>query len=301
MLWPLFAGVTADPARAKSVIEAHLLDPKRFWGLGLSGAPFSVPSIAYDDPAYDFAQDGYYWQGQVWVMPSYMALVALSRYGYAEEAEELRASLVAMVLGADPGGIHETYDALTGAVGWGSGTGDPKKGGVGEPSVFQFGWSTAFVLEMLLDRHQTWRYLRADEQAFDGYIREAAFIPSREVFYRVSTGTAAVPRVEVKASTGHTLSSAPIYEVRFTDPYQGVGTAPIAVEFPGLVAADWSVQALDAKGVGVQVASGAGKTYVAFTADLKVDHYVVAKRVTLGGSPIPPSSGCSCSVMNLGR
>jgi hypothetical protein len=305
MLWPLFAGITTDFAKAKSVIEEHLLDPAAFWGLGEGGAGFSVPSIAYGDATYDAAQDGYYWQGQVWLLPSYAALVALSRYGYAKEAEDLKAALVSMILKANPGGIHETYDALSGEVGWGSGTGDPQKGGVGEPSVFQFGWSTAFVMEMLLDRHQSSRFLRIDESSFSGYIREAAFIPSREVFYRASAGGASVPRVEIVSDDGAPFAATSKITAKFSDPYLNLSGAPFAVDFPVLPAAEWTLQAIASDGTATAVTSDPDKSYVSFVPvlDAGIDHYTIAKPswLTLDGKPKEQSSGCSCSVVRLDR
>ncbi|MBI5528757.1 MAG: hypothetical protein HY897_20700 [Deltaproteobacteria bacterium] len=302
ILWPLFAGITTDPARAESVIKNHLLDPDAFWGLGKDGARFSVPSIAYGDSAYDSAQDGYYWQGQVWLLPSYAALVALSRYGYAKEAEELKGALVSMILQANPGGIHETYDAQNGEVGWGSGTGDTQKGGVGEPSVFQFGWSTAFVMEMLLDRHQSSRYLRADEASFAGYVREAAFIPSREVFYRIETGGASVPLVEIAAADGGPLASASKLTARFSDPYVNLSGTVSVANLPMLLVSEWAVQSVDANGTATAVAPDPAKEHVSFVPvlDSGVDHYAITRRVVLEGKPKDESSGCSCSVLNSG-
>ena len=75
-----------------------------------------------------------------------MSLVALARTGHAAEAQTLLERLVSMI--AKNGGIFETYDALTGEIGWGA------LGGAGmEQSAFQFGWSSALLSEALLGRY----------------------------------------------------------------------------------------------------------------------------------------------------
>ncbi len=141
MWWPAFVGAVTVPLHATRAVERHLLDPAAFFGR------YPIPSVAYDDPLYDHAQDGYYWQGQIWLVPAYASLVALARTGRREDARVLLERLVAMMGRA--GGIFETYDALTGDVGWGA------TGGAGiETSAFQFGWSSALISQALLGRHE---------------------------------------------------------------------------------------------------------------------------------------------------
>ncbi|HVY63122.1 MAG TPA: trehalase family glycosidase, partial [Planctomycetota bacterium] len=150
--WPLFAGLVRDPARAARVVEGFLLDPAKLFGdPDDPAAPrWPVPTVAYDDPGYDHAEDGYYWRGQVWLIPSYAVLTALHRYGYAREAETLRRRLLRLVAGASDGGIFETYDALTGAIGFGSGS----LSGPGEPACFQIGLSTAVAALVALRAYE---------------------------------------------------------------------------------------------------------------------------------------------------
>ena len=141
MWWPVFTGAVLDAAHARRVVEQHLLDPKEFFGR------YPIPSVAYDDPLYDAAEGGFYWQGEIWWVPAYAALVALSRTGHASDARVLLDRLVAMTAKAG-GGIFENYDALTGEIGWGA------LGGAGvEPSAFQFGWSSALLCQALLGRY----------------------------------------------------------------------------------------------------------------------------------------------------
>ncbi|HJP64756.1 MAG TPA: trehalase family glycosidase, partial [Actinomycetota bacterium] len=142
MWWPVFTGAVADPAHARRAVEDNLLDPKSFFGR------YPIPSVAYDDPLYDHAQGGFYWQGQIWWVPLYASLVALSRTGHERDARALLDRTVSMT--ARSGGIFEAYDALTGEVGWGA------TGGAGvEPSAFQFGWSSALLMEALLGRYRS--------------------------------------------------------------------------------------------------------------------------------------------------
>jgi hypothetical protein len=205
MLWPLFTGAARKPERVARVLE-HLLDPAEFMGAPPK-AP--VPTIAYGEAAYDHAQDGYYWQGQVWLVPLYAALVSLYRYGRADEAAALKERTLAMIAAADPGGIHETYDALTGEIGWGSGTGGPN-GGVGEPSAFQFGWSSALTLAILDDRWQAEAYAMPGQREIAGRLRRVRALDGRDLLRvggrdvpiaRLSAGGAAVDLASAKSFT----------------------------------------------------------------------------------------------------
>lgn len=135
--WLAFASNAVEKAKAKRVIEQHLLNPREFFGT------YPVPTVAYNDPAYNHEGRGKYWQGQIWSIPFYVSLVALERHGYHAEAEILKNRIIAMTL--KHGGLHENYDALTGEVGFAH---RPL------PSVFQFAWTASLVNEMLLDRHR---------------------------------------------------------------------------------------------------------------------------------------------------
>ncbi len=152
LAWPLFAGLARDRRRVARLVEGHLLDPARLFGdPDDRAAPrFPVPSVAYDDPAYNAAADGYYWRGQVWLPPCWAVLVGLERYGYAAEAATLRVRLLRLLAGACEGGLFETYDARTGAIGFGSGS----LSGAGEPACFQIGLTTAIALLVVLKRYE---------------------------------------------------------------------------------------------------------------------------------------------------
>ena len=141
MWWPVATGAVVDPSHAATAVDRHLLDPAAFYGR------YPIPSVAYDDPLYDTAEGGFYWQGQIWLVPAYASLVALTRTGHEQEARTLLDRIVAM-MSSTPGGVFENYDAVTGEVGWGA------LGGAGvEPSAFQFGWSSALISQALLGRY----------------------------------------------------------------------------------------------------------------------------------------------------
>ncbi|MBI5367738.1 MAG: hypothetical protein HZA54_11930 [Planctomycetes bacterium] len=277
MAWPLAMGICRDAARARALCADHLLNPREFFGApGDATQPrYPVPSVAYNDPKYDFAQDGYYWRGQVWLIPSYMTLKALYRYGYESQAATLKARLLDMMAAADPGGIHEAYDAFTGEVGWGSGTGS---GGVGEPSVFQLAFSCSFALEILLDRWQRERFLMPGERRVSGYVETLSLIATGRPFFR-----ARGPGYEVPKSTLAAVGSAPLgadapFTLRLEDPYGNLPSGPIAVAFPTLT--HHQVQAVGPGGTVTIVTTSHPVTGIAFSgsvtgAGLAVSYYRV--------------------------
>ena len=89
------------------------------------------PSVSYKDPNFDPTG---YWRGRTWLNIAYFALKGLKNYGFAELAEEGRATILNFVR-RTPGFICENYNPVTG---------DP----VG---VAHFGWSSAFVIEFILN------------------------------------------------------------------------------------------------------------------------------------------------------
>jgi hypothetical protein len=142
-------------------------------------------------------------------------LTTLYRYGYEEEAEELRQRIFGLV--KDKGGIYETYDPLTGEVGWGS-------GGVGDPSCFQFGWSSALLEEIALHRYQSLREITPDDFEFKGWVKQAHVFGERDekLFYSVDTGEHEVPLVEVKTRDDKPLLESNDMLIRFTDPFDNL-------------------------------------------------------------------------------
>jgi hypothetical protein len=125
-LTPLWAGV-APPERAKRLVEEHVLNPASFWG------EFGVPSLARDERVYNQAKRALLyidvekrrwevsnWQGPVWVVANWQVMHGLMRYGYNAEARELAEKVVGLLARdvEETGGMHENYDAETGAGLW---------------------------------------------------------------------------------------------------------------------------------------------------------------------------------------
>jgi hypothetical protein len=225
VIWPLFAGIVRDRARARRVVEEHLLDPKKlFPDPDDPAAPgFPVPSVALNDPAYDRATDGYYWRGQIWLVPCYAALTAPFRYGYEKEAAALRARVLRLLARASEGGLFETYDPRTGEIGFGSGA----LTGPGEPACFQIGLTTAVALEIALARHERRRYVSPGDRGFEGAVEEARGLESGEVIYRVIEPEDEAPHARVRIAGDGSI------EVLLDDPRRTFGRAEARIEVRG--------------------------------------------------------------------
>ncbi len=101
VFYPLFGGL-ATPARARTLVQDHLLDPDEFWG------EYAIPSVARNDPAFCAAGrkhegvTGYLyfqkhieedaceeWQGAVWPPMNATVYDGLKRYGFDGPAADL--------------------------------------------------------------------------------------------------------------------------------------------------------------------------------------------------------------------
>jgi hypothetical protein len=218
-IWfPAFAGATMDEKKARAVIEKHLLNPAEFFG------QYPIPIVAYNDPSFAREKSG--WYSSIWLVTAYTALEALFKFGYEAEAEELKARLLAMMASQKDGmkGIYETYDPLTGQY-----KTEYSDGGY---ASFQFGWSSAFTLEMILDRYQEERFIFADTQAIQGFIRRAPDFQTREPFYRVAAGRD-VPKVELTSADGKPLLEAASVKLKLTDPFQALPAGNVKVWIKG--------------------------------------------------------------------
>jgi hypothetical protein len=122
---PLYAGVP-DADRARLLLE-HL-EPCE---VAVDGIGRVVASVPPKDPRFESAR---YWRGPVWPMLNWVAHAGLRRYGFVEEAGEIRNALLAL---ARREGFWEHYDALTGD---GGGTED-------------LSWTAALVLDLLDAEH----------------------------------------------------------------------------------------------------------------------------------------------------
>ena len=226
--WPLFAGITRDPQRARTLIEGHLLKRDEFWG-DEQQMPF--PTVAFSDLAYDDAQDGYYWEGQVWMITSYAMIVALYRYGYEAQADEAARRTLDMIRANDPGGIYEAYDAKTGRTGFS--TNGRLWGAPGEPAAFQFGWSCTFVLEMLYQRYQRERFVMPEDTALTGHLAEAQEIRTGQPFFLVDQPGMELPLTRIDCQDGRPLlEGCGQIAARFEDPWGALGDRRFTVRFP---------------------------------------------------------------------
>jgi hypothetical protein len=120
-LAPLYAGVP-DEARASRMLDAA---SRTTIAVGRDGS--AATSLPPNDPRF---APTLYWRGPVWPILNWVLYRGLERYGFAAEAEQIRATLVSL---ADTAGFWEHYDPLTG-IGHG-----------GE----QFAWTAALVLDLV--------------------------------------------------------------------------------------------------------------------------------------------------------
>ena len=120
---PLFAGIPGED-RAGRMVEA-LESPSFCLG---DESVRAVPS--YDRYGFGFSPDRY-WRGPVWVNIDWLLMRGLERYGFDEQADRLRQSIVELI---ENEGFHEYFDPMSGR-GHGSGF---------------FSWTAALFLEVSL-------------------------------------------------------------------------------------------------------------------------------------------------------
>ena len=118
---PLFAGIPT-PERARYMVERLIAS-----SVAVDGAGRVVTSVAPGDANYDPAL---YWRGPVWPMINWVVHAGLRRYGFVEEAREIRNALLELVRRE---GFWEHYNATTGR-------------GQGTEEV---SWTAALVLDLL--------------------------------------------------------------------------------------------------------------------------------------------------------
>jgi hypothetical protein len=132
---PLFAGIPTNE-RALLMLERLMHSAVAIDGLGRV-----VASVAPGDANFDPAL---YWRGPVWPMINWVLHAGLRRYGFTDEAAEIRAALLELVRRE---GFWEHYNAKTGR-------------GQGTEEV---SWTAALVLD-LLNGERDDEGGRADEQ-----------------------------------------------------------------------------------------------------------------------------------------
>ena len=118
---PLFAGIPT-PQRARQLAESLMASMAPIDGIGRV-----VASVAPGDVNFDPAL---YWRGPAWPMINWVVHAGLRRYGFMDEAAEIRRALLELVRRE---GFWEHYNATTGR---GQGT-------------EQVSWTAALVLDLL--------------------------------------------------------------------------------------------------------------------------------------------------------
>jgi hypothetical protein len=118
---PLYAGVPSDD-RARRLVESLTAST-----VALDGVGRAVTSVPPDDERFDPAR---YWRGPVWPMINWVLHAGLRRYGYADEAGQIRSAMLEL---ARREGFWEHYNATTGR-------------GQGTENV---SWTAALVLDLL--------------------------------------------------------------------------------------------------------------------------------------------------------
>jgi hypothetical protein len=118
---PLFAGIPT-PGRARQMLERLMASTVAIDGVGRV-----VTSVAPGDVNFDPAL---YWRGPAWPMINWIVHAGLRRYGFTDEAKEIRNALLELVRRE---GFWEHYNAATGR---GQGT-------------EQVSWTAALVLDLL--------------------------------------------------------------------------------------------------------------------------------------------------------
>ncbi len=307
-IWPLYVGLALRADRILQVLSG-ITNPNRFWMRAtrvaredgefelLDVKRWPMPTVAYDDPDFDRDQDGYFRQGQIWPMASYATATALFRYGYEEEAAELRRATLDLLMAADPGGLHDAYDGLTGRVGWAPGSYNIEdfatQGGVGQPSPFQHGVTAAVVLELLLDRHQRERYLMTGDRTVRGYIGSVTDLSTGEAVLSVTADNRNLPLLEWTTTDGQSLKRAHNSILRVSDPYGSVNSTEITIHLPFITPGLDRVSRVSTNGEATLLALDSDPAeWTVKTRDLaSIDHYLI-QRFQADQEPVDNGGGC---------
>lgn len=118
-LMPLYAG-SISKERAEELVEM-LKDHKQYW------LHHPVPSVPLNSKYFSAER---YWQGPTWVNTNWLIIDGLKRYGFEEEAEDLRQRTIAMV---DSAGFYEYFSPIDGK-------------GLGAEN---FSWTAALTIDLL--------------------------------------------------------------------------------------------------------------------------------------------------------
>lgn len=98
---PLFAGIPTQE-EAKMLVETHLRAGAKF------DAPFGVPTVSQDEPAFD--PQGF-WRGPTWIATNWFIFHGLIRYGFVEDAARVLERSMQLL---ERSGFREYFNPLTG-------------------------------------------------------------------------------------------------------------------------------------------------------------------------------------------
>lgn len=116
---PLYAG-TISKERAADLVKI-LKNHRKYW------LHHPVPSVPLDSEFFDSDR---YWQGPSWINTNWLIIDGLERYGYQEEANELRKRSIEVV---DKSGPYEYFDPIDGK-------------GLGAEN---FAWTAALIIDLV--------------------------------------------------------------------------------------------------------------------------------------------------------
>jgi len=107
----------------QKIMKKHFLSPNEF------ATPYSIPSVARNEPSF-FPEDSWYlWRGPTWIFTNWFLFHSLLEHDFHEKADEILDATKALI---EKSGFREYYDPFTGE-------------GLGEQN---FTWS-GFVVDMM--------------------------------------------------------------------------------------------------------------------------------------------------------
>lgn len=118
-LLPLYSG--AINKQRAGMLVSTLLDTSKFW------LKFPVPSVPKNSPYFNPEK---YWQGPTWINTNWLVIDGLRKYGYENEAEQIRQKSIKLV---EKSGFYEYFNPLDGSP---AGTNN-------------FSWTAALIIDLL--------------------------------------------------------------------------------------------------------------------------------------------------------
>jgi glycogen debranching enzyme len=94
-----------DRSIAKKVIDRHFYNKEEF------AAPYPLPSVALNDPAFSREESLYLWRGPSWVFLNWFLHGILIKYGQRDAAENLTKTVLNLI---EKSGFREYYEPFTG-------------------------------------------------------------------------------------------------------------------------------------------------------------------------------------------